>query len=239
MAYPEKAVAKWFGKGRQNDVLYLRAWRDAPLTYSPEQEIDPAWNVDRYETILGHDSSGALFERAANLTLRNQFYPKEVMVNVSEFGLENRTVQAGDRVLQRIRLLQYKDKPILEALTVNEITDVIQEPRRAGFTYVTTAAHSELGEWSPVVEWRENGEVALVISVVSRTRPGSSYLSRRLARRLQLRAHKLSIQNFLARLNGVPFRPEPGPAPRLQFLPVALLLLSALIFVITFSRRER
>ena len=108
---------------------------------------------------------------------------------------------------------------------------MIQENRRVGFTYTTTSMHSEVGEWSPAVLWRDNGEVALVIDVVSRTKPGASAISRWFARRMQLRAHEMSIQNFLGQLSlrPVTVRSETFPA---EILPVgvlaaALLLLAA------------
>lgn len=236
MVYPVDALVRWFGAGLEQDAQVLTAWHDAPLTYDSEQEIGPAYNLDRYEVVLGQDSTGELFDRAARLTLHNQFYPRDVMVSVSDYGLENRTVQPGDRVLQRILVLQFRGLPILEMLTMNEITQVIDKPRRAGFTYTTTAAHAEVGEWSPLVEWRENGEVVLVISVISRARPGSPAWARSLSRRLQLRAHHISIKNIQARLNGEPYIPAAQPPSRvMKLLPVGLLLLAVLMLLLGFS----
>jgi len=238
MNYPVSALARWFGAGQKQDTQALKAWHEAPLTYDPELEIDHRWNVDRYEVVLGHDSTGELFQRAARLALHNLFYPRDVMTIVSDYSLENRAVQTGDRVLQRILIAQFNGLPVLEMLTMNQITQVYDEPRRAGFTYTTTAAHAEIGEWSPVVEWRENGEVVLVISVVSRSRPGAPAWSRRLSRRLQLRAHRISIENFKALLNGVPYLPETQPPNRaLRLLPVGLLLLTVLMLLLGFSSR--
>lgn len=242
MVDQDRAVAVWFGKGQRNDAQLLQEWRAAPLTYTPEQDLDENWNVDRYEVILGQDASGSLFRRAAQLTLRNQFYPPEVMSSVSDFGLVGRSVEPGDRVVQRIRIFQYRGIPILEVLTMNEITHVVDEPRRAGFTYTTTTAHSEIGEWSPLVEWRENGEVALVINVVSRSYPGASSFTRRLTRRMQLRAHKLSIENFLAQLSGTVYRaPEQGVSTTVSLLPVAMLGAALLLFlysILGWKRRD-
>ncbi len=242
MAYQDGAVLVWFGRGQRSDAQCLEKWRDTSLTYSPEQEVDENWNADHYEVVLGVDPSGALFQRAARLALNNLFYPSEVMSTVSDFSLVGRPVQSGDRVIQRIRIFQYLGIPILEALTMNEITEVIQEPRRASFTYTTTTAHAEIGEWSPTVEWRENGEVRLVISVVSRSRPGVSSFTRRLSRRLQLHAHKASIRNFQAMLYGVPYAsPQQTPSTAASLLPVAMLMTAALLFFFTilgFSRNE-
>ena len=85
---------------------------------------------------------------------------------------------------------------------MNEIYAVIDEPRRKGFTYVTTEAHSEMGEWFPTVEWRENGDLVLTIHVHSRLAYDVS--PRRLAyiRRLQRGAHQAGIEAFKHRILG-------------------------------------
>lgn len=231
MAIPNKAVAVWFGS-KKNDASYLSLWRDASITYSAGQPIDSEWHIDRYEIILGSDPTGQLFDRAGILTLRNRFYPPQVMVNTSDFQQEDRPVRSGDRIVQRIRILSAWERPLLELLTMNEITEVIDEPRRKGFTYTTTSVHSEVGEWSPCVEWRENGEVVLVIMVISKTRPGASRLAQRLARWLQLRAHHLSIANFKDLLRGHSLHQVPqGEFVPARVVPAGLLAIATLIFL--------
>lgn len=232
MTYPVGGAAAWFGMGQARDSQLLVTWRDAPRTYFPGQEDDPTWNADRYEVILGQDVSGTLFEKAARLALQNQFYPADVLTAVSDFDQAGRTMRAGDRVLQRIRVVQVGQQPILEVLTMNEITEVIEDARRVSFTYATTAAHAEVGEWSPSVVWRENGEVALILEIVSRFRPGTSYFSRRFSRRMQLRAHRRSLDTFVARLKGdrrqvtVEARKD-TPALTIGVLQAGLLILAA------------
>ena len=232
MIYPEKASSVWFGRGRENTLRYLELWRNAPLTYSPGQALDSNWNVDHYEVILGNDNSGDLFQRAAQLTLNIQFYPAQVMTTCSDYGREGRQVQPGDRVLQCIRLFEVARKPVMELLTMNEITEVIREERRVGFTYTTTTAHSEIGEWSPVVEWRDNGDVVLVINVTSRARPGTPLFSRRFTRRMQLRAHRLSIANFV-RLIGAGPRALQNTRFSAELLPVSLLAAAFMVVIAT------
>ena len=230
MGIPNNAVAVWFGS-EQSDAQYLNLWRNAALTYSADQPIDSEWHVDRYEVVLGTDPSGQLFERAGLLALRNRFYPPHVMVNTSDFQQEDRPVRSGDRILQRIRILSAWERPLLELLTMNAITEVIDEPRRKGFTYTTTAVHSEQGEWSPCVEWRENGEVVLIIMVISNTRPGASRLARRLTRWLQLRAHRLSIANFKDMLRGYSLHhaPQDEFVPS-RVVPAGVLAIATLLF---------
>jgi uncharacterized protein (UPF0548 family) len=222
MTYPAGSIPVWFNRDRQLDAQYLSAWREAPVTYDPDQVVDHHWNADHYETVLGKDGSGSLFERAAVITLMNQFYPPDVLVTTSDFGVEKRPVQVGDRVLQRIRLFQIAGRPIYDVLTLNEITEVVQETRRVGFTYNTTSIHSEIGEWSSVVEWRGNGEVVLVIDVISRALPGAAAVARWFTRRMQLRAHTLSVQNFQALLRLRPASPQRDTFPA-EILPVGLL----------------
>lgn len=230
MTYTAGAIPVWFNRHRELDAECLQAWRESPLTFAPDQVIDDQFNADHYEIVLGRDTTGNLFTRAAMITLMNQFYPPDVMANASDFGLENRSVQVGDRVLQRIHIFRVAGRPVFELLTMNEITRVIQEPRRAGFTYTTTAVHNEIGEFSPAVEWHENGEVVLRIDVLSRTLPGASALSRWLNRRMQLKAHRLSIQNFLTLLRLRPISVKRDAFP-VELLPVGMLLAAFLLLV--------
>jgi len=235
MAYQAGSIPVWFGRGCESDAQYLQAWREAPVTYNPDQVVNHHWHADHYEIVLGKDETGSLFNRAATITLMNQFYPLDVMYSTSDFGLKNRLAQVGDRILQRIRIFQIAGRPIFEVLALNEISEVIQEPRRVSFVYTTTTVHSEIGEWSASVEWRDNSEVALVIDVVSRALPGTSTPVQKFFRRMQLRADKLCIHNFKALL-----RLQSSSAQRKTFpteiLPVGLLAAAfLLLFSVVFS----
>ena len=91
--------------------------------------------------------------------------------------------------------------PILEVLTLNEITQVVDEEKHKGFTYSSTQVNSVLGEWSPSVEWHSDGTLHLRINVISRVRPEMSPRNRAFARQLQLRVHRLSLEYFGQLLN--------------------------------------
>lgn len=232
MPYPESAKPVWFGRERWMDGEYLQEWRLSPITFSRNIDLDQFWNADRYEIFLGNDSSGNLFQRASRLVMTNQFYPPEVMLATSDFSLQKRQIHLGDRILQRIIVLRMFQRPVLELLTMNVITEVIEEPRRIGFTYSTTLTHSEVGEWSPTIEWRPNNDVVLVIHVLSRARPETSSFARRFTRKMQLRAHRLSIANFVSLLNN-----RPHPVHSAQFsadlLPASLLVTAFLLVLVT------
>lgn len=237
MSIPGGAVSLWFGLGKTNEA-YLDEWRSAPVTYTSGQESGSGWNIDRYETILGRDPTGELFERAAFLALRNRFYPHQIMATASDFQAEGRSVQPGDRLLQRIRLLQFWDKPLVERVVVCEVTEVVDEPRRKGFTATTTTVHDEVGDWSPSIVWRENGEVALIIEVVSRCRSGVSALYGQIFRWLQLRAHKLTLEYFQRLVRGERVKQQVHAEfvpPAL--LPVGFLTLAAFLFYLWKSDR--
>jgi uncharacterized protein (UPF0548 family) len=79
---------------------------------------------------------------------------------------------------------------------MNEVTAVVDEPRRRGFTYTTTQCHAEMGEWTAVVEWRETGDVTLTMRAVSKPGPRLPGFAHGLARRLQLRAHRRGLAAF-------------------------------------------
>lgn len=102
----------------------------------------------------------------------------------------------GDRIVQRIHIFHVFGFPLFDAMTMNEVAAVIDEPRRKGFTYATTAAHVELGEWSAQVEWRDDGALVLTIDAISRLAYHLPEFMTARARKLQLRAHDQGMEAF-------------------------------------------
>lgn len=198
---PFTHLEEWFPRAH-NDSRYLRLWRDAPLTYQAGQPLDSTWQVDKYTARLGADTSSQLFERAANALMRYRFYPASVMRPISDFDLEQRGLRLGDRIVQRLHILRLGDMPLLDVLTMNEVTAVVEEDRRRGFTYTTTACHAEMGEWTALVEWLATGEVRLEMRAVSKPGPRLWGAAHGLARRLQLRAHQHGLAAFRQRVAG-------------------------------------
>lgn len=189
------AKLNWFDDGCC-DVKYLDIWNDAPLSYRFGQPVDKSWHVDEYELLLGVDEDGRLFRKAADLLMRYQFYPHDVLNHVSDFGLWNRWVQEGDRIVQRIHLLQLFGKPVLDVIGMNEVCQVVTEPRRYGFTYVTVDTHVEQGEWAAHVAWREDGEVVLTVKSISRPAPEEPTRNHSFMRSLQKSAHQRGLDQF-------------------------------------------
>jgi len=193
---PWKARLAWCERGA-DDARYLALWRDAPLTYTPGQRHEGMWKYDHHALTLGPDPDGRLFAVASELLFRYHFYPPAVMASVSDFSLEGRAMRPGDRVVIRIRLLALPGLPLLDVLAMNEISTVLRESDYSRMSYVTTAAHAEVGEWAAAVRRDAmTGDVSVMIDSVSRTVEPINEGQRLLARRLQLRAHRLGMAHF-------------------------------------------
>jgi uncharacterized protein (UPF0548 family) len=158
--------------------------------------VDLHWNTDSYQETVARDETGEVFRRAADLLMCYRFYPSSVMRATSDFGDARRWMRAGDRIVQRVRLLSIANLSVLELLTMNQVASVIDEPKHKGFTCVTTRYHSERGEWSASVEWAVNHDVILRVKAISKSNWSLPWPASTLARRFQLRAHKLGIESY-------------------------------------------
>lgn len=189
------ATLNWFNDACC-DARYLDVWDRVPLSYTPGQVIDDSWHIDHYEERITADERGKLFRRAADLLMRYQFYPPTLLTPVSDFSIQRRWMQIGDRIVQRIHLFRPFQTPILDVITMNEVVRVIQEPCRYGFTYATTVSHVEQGEWSAQLEWRESGDLVLHVTSISRPAPDEPSYLFRFMRKMQKRAHQMGITYF-------------------------------------------
>lgn len=189
------ATLTWFDNGCC-DVKYLDEWHHAPLNYQPAYAITPDWHIDHHEKIIAHDEDGRLFQRAADLLMRYHFYPPHILNHVSTFGLANRWLEVGDRIVQRIHLLALFGRSILDVVSMTEITQTIVDRHRCGFTYATVATHVEQGEWSVAVTWRPNGDLLLTLDAVSRPVPQEPRRNYAIMRAFQKAAHLQGITHF-------------------------------------------
>ncbi|MEZ4669897.1 MAG: DUF1990 family protein [Anaerolineae bacterium] len=190
----------FFGADAAQDVQYLDLWRSVPLTYTLGQAADDSFRRDHYEVTLTPITDRDTFMRAADNLLRYRFYPPSLMHHVSDFSLQQRWMQVGDRLVQRIRTPMPFGLTIMEGITMNEIARVIDEPRRKGFTYVTTAAHEEIGEWSAQVEWQADNALVLTVNAISKTSERIPRWMLPYTRRMQKQAHQQGIEYFIYKL---------------------------------------
>ena len=201
------AKLNWFNDGCC-DVLYLDLWDKEPLNFNPQESVDESWHRDHYERIIGQDSSGQLFQIASNLLLNYQFYPTDIISPTSDFSLNDRQAKMGDRIIQRIHLFKLFGFPILDAITMTEITKIVDSPRQATLTYTTVATHVEQGEWSASIEWLNDDQVMLSTSAVSRpvrTEPKRNY---GYMRAFQQNAHRHGIEHFVNQVRTAVALPE-------------------------------
>ena len=195
LSFLTTATLTWFDDGCC-DVKYLDEWHDAPLNYRPGQTITPNWHYDHHERVIAHDNKGRLFPHAADLLMRYHFYPSHILSHVSTFGLEDRWLEVGDRIVQRIHLLRFFGRSILDVVSMTEITQTTIEPHRCGFTYTTVATHVEQGEWAVAVTWRTNGDLVLNLNAISRPIPQEPRRNLSFIRAFQRAAHEQGINHF-------------------------------------------
>ncbi|MDX2136824.1 MAG: DUF1990 domain-containing protein [Chloroflexota bacterium] len=188
-----RAHLSWFSNGH-DDARYLERWRDVPLAYQRGQDVT-GWTRHEYRIPLGN-AGEERFQRAADALLRYQFYPRDVMRHTSDFGIAGRRMKMGDRIVQRIPVITLLGTAGADVMTMNEIVEVVDEPRCAGFTYITTQAHSEEGEWSVRVDWADDDALWLMMHAVSRPAPREPRLIHPLMRYMQKRSHRRGIEHF-------------------------------------------
>ncbi|MCP4416183.1 MAG: DUF1990 family protein [Chloroflexi bacterium] len=195
MKFFTTAQLNWFDDGCC-DVKYLDIWNKIPVSYHLGQPIDDSWHVDTYELSLGYDEDGRFFHKASDLLMRYQFYPRDVLSHVSDFSLGQRWVQVGDRIVQRIHLFSLFGKPVLDVIVMNEVSHVITEPRRYGFTYVTVANHVEQGEWSICIDWQDDGQLLLTVKAISKPTAAEPARNHSFMHSMQKSAHHRGLEHF-------------------------------------------
>lgn len=198
------AKVTWFGKP-DNDAKYLDLWRDVPAAEGVPDDPDEfqysGWHTDEYRRVLAvNDHNHAIFAYAADLLLRYKFYPPEMIYSTSDFGIEDRHMRPGDRIVQRIPVWHMGDVRVVDVLAMNVVLDVIDEPNRIGFVVATTQEHSERGVWKSWVQCYDNGMLTLNIRAVARPAHRERRFMHPYMRYRQLKAHKVGIEQFMQRV---------------------------------------
>ena len=136
-------------------------------------------NLDGYEVRLGDGE--ATFHRAKETIRTWRHFPAWVRIIYPYPSIEaNRPVAVVVRVLG------------LYSLNFTRIVYIIDEDRRFGFAYGTTAHHEEIGEERFLVEWREDG-VWYTIFAFSSPQTFLAKLGYPVARRMQRRFGRDSL----------------------------------------------
>lgn len=181
----------WFSR-KVDLYAVLDAWSDAGTTFEPGRPIGGSWYVDRYEVALGEDDDHALFDRAVKRLFRYDFYPRSFLTVAANFLGEERPPGAGERIVQRIRVIP----GIVDAITMNIVESVWQEPDRKGFTLVTSERQYEIGEWTASIVRSPGRDTSLRVNVISKPSQRLPAPARLFARGLQKHAQKLAMKKF-------------------------------------------
>lgn len=195
MSFLTTSTLSWFNDGCC-DVKYLDIWANEPASFTPGQVLDASWRQDRHEVWLGLDENGRLFHQAAQLLLHYQFYPPALLTPTSDFTLENRPLQTGDLIIQRVHLAAIRQYHLLDVIGVNRVYQVIQEPHFCGFTYITLAPHITEGKWAIHITWRPDGNLILSMEATSRPSPEEPQRNHKFIRAMQKKAHHQGIIHF-------------------------------------------
>jgi uncharacterized protein (UPF0548 family) len=195
MGFITSATLSWFDDGCC-DVKYLDEWQDAPLSFTTGQATDSNWHKKSYEEIILPEADGRSFQTAADHLLRFHFYPQHILSFTSDFTLEQRRLRRGDRIVQRIHLLRLLGRPILDVMTITEVTNVVDESHRAGFSYVSVFPHVVQGQWQAAVVWDESGALRLTVDSILRPDPVEPASSHVLIRYFQRQAHRQGLSHF-------------------------------------------
>ena len=176
----------------------LEKWHDEQSNYDPDEPKDESWFVDEFSILLGRASDDRVFERAAIRLLRYKFYPTSVLHAAAVFIREGRPPKTGERIVQRVKVIP----GLVDAVTMNIVTDVCDEPNRCGFRIVTSNQQYEKGEWSAYITRDQEGNVTLDVKVISKPATPLPFVSSSFARALQRRAHRLALNSFSEAIRG-------------------------------------
>ncbi len=151
---------------------------------------------ERYEVPLGKLSPEA-FERIGDLISSYRVYAPELLESAAMFREERREARVGDRIYQRLHLLDWQGEPLVTLPSLVEVDRAEFSETRKELGYVTTRFHVGVGWWRVVVERLPSGEGILTIEAASRPR-GILMLTLPLFRILQSRARKSAIERISA-----------------------------------------
>lgn len=139
----------------------LAGARSAPTSFDPSTRDDGrAYEHDLLGGVVGRGEGG--FAVAAS-GLRSWATHRVAGVRVFPAGVPV--------LLDRVYLVTF-GTPVLAMVAPCRVTDLVDEPGRAGFTYATLAGHPEEGEERFAVELDASGEVRCTIEATSRPASG-------------------------------------------------------------------
>jgi hypothetical protein len=178
--------------------LQLHKKLNLPFSFV-EDKLPESTKYDNYSLLICDNANEDTLAVAAQELWKFRIYPSRIMRYCSDFSLENRLMQPGDLVYQRVWVIPH----LVETYCLSRVDSVIDTPTKNGFSYATTPVHDEIGKLTCSVEL-EDGRIYLKVNVVSYF-DHFGLLARLYGRILQLRAHRAFLKyapaNMLENIN--------------------------------------
>lgn len=167
----------------------------SPLSWHVGQTGKPAlisWH-DHLEEDLGPDPYGSRFTEISQRMLSGRYYPPDAIEFFGLWQVERRDLRAGDRILQRARLLPFLPSIGLWAMTEAYVAESGDDT--ASFGYLTTRKHFGRGIWTATLR-RTDGQLVLTVDGLSGPQSWLFWLGLPIARALQKRAWRRAVEEF-------------------------------------------
>ena len=144
------------------DGLLKQLTTKATMTFDKTKLKEKTTTIDiKTEKTLGQLNLDFLFDY--------KIFPSNAMTFMTQWGQEKRKIKIGDTILQQAFIPPTKtfSQKIVFGVRVNNIID---EPDRKGFSYVTVDGHVEKGESTFTVE---NSNGGLIFKIKTFSEPGN------------------------------------------------------------------
>lgn len=162
-----------------------------PLTWDPVRggRLPLIHWEDFRDVDLGPDPTGERFAQMADLMMRGEYYPPEVVRFMGRFRDEGRDLRVGDRVLQRFPFIGIVLWSGVEIWLARRQADACE------IGYVTTRYHHGRGIWQAKLE-RKDGALRLVVKAKLGPQSWLFWLGLPVARAVQAGTREAAIRRF-------------------------------------------
>gem|GEM_PF-2054600 len=169
----------------------LEQAESVPLTWDPVKggKPGPVRFEDEKQVDLGPDPDGRSFEEIADRMTTGRYYPPDAVEFFGRFQQEGRPLVVGERIVQRAPIGPFKTWSAVELFVVK------RTKQACSIGYVTTARHHGRGIWRADLTL-EGGRLKLRVKSTALPQSWLCWLGLPVARYLQLRARRRSIQEF-------------------------------------------
>ncbi len=124
-------------------------------------------------TTINIRTSKKLTELPLNFFFDYHIFPDYIMASFCQWIIEKRSMAIGDTILQQIFIPPFKPFSLKIIIGVR-ISNVINEPKRLGFSYETLEGHIEMGSSDFIIEELNDG---LAFSIHTFSKPQNVWIN--------------------------------------------------------------